>query len=101
MSARIGDAIEPIRAPQTSEDLFLDAPLHGHGNLRRRGRQGAAMHKRTLILLIACTVLTWACDSPPPATRPLEGAPPPPPGADRGQSPMSDARAGAPTSAQQ
>jgi hypothetical protein len=59
------------------------------------------MHRRTLIVLVACTVLTWACDSPPPATRPLEGAPPTPRGAQQAQSPMGHKLDGAPISAQQ
>ena len=44
------------------------------------------MHIRTLILFVACSILTWGCDSPPPAARPLEGAPPSPRGAQRGPS---------------
>jgi hypothetical protein len=59
------------------------------------------MHGRTLILLLTCAVLTWACDSPPPATRPREGAPPPTPGAQQVQAPMGHELDGAPTSAQQ
>ena len=59
------------------------------------------MHVRTLILLVSCTIVTWACDSPPPATRPLEGAPPPPAGTQQGQSPIGQQQLnGAPTSAQ-
>ena len=48
------------------------------------------MNKQTLILVVACAVLTWACDSPPPSSRPREGAPPPPPGAQQRQSPTGD-----------
>jgi hypothetical protein len=47
------------------------------------------MHMRTLVLLAACAMLTWACDSPPPATRPLDGARPPPPDVHEGRWPMS------------
>lgn len=60
------------------------------------------MHRHTFIMLITCAVLTWACDSPPPATRPREGAPPPPAGTLHGQSPIGNQQPdGAPTSAQQ